>query len=439
VYISKKHLSRRTLLRGAGVAVALPLLDAMVPASTAIAQTAAAAKPRLGFVYFPHGAVMSRWTPTKTGRDFDMTPLLEPLAPYRDHLTVVSGLENKPAISPAVHGITPGTWLSCVPPRVSHDPYGGVSIDQIAAAAIGQDTPLPSLEIATEEGTTSGACDRGYGCAYAGTVSFRTPTTPLPMEANPRKLFERLFGRGDNPAERAALASEYSSILDMVASQTADLRLDLGSSDRAMLDSYLETVREIERRVAKLEQRDLSSLDLPEAPMGVPDDFDEHLNLMFDIAALAMQANLTRVFTFMMTAEASNRTYGHIGVQDAFHPLSHHQDDPARIDRLAVIQRYHAETFAKFVSKLATLQDGDGSMLDNSIILFGSNMSNSNLHDHFPLPSAVLGHGAGTIRGNQHIRYPDRTPHANLLLTLLDRAGVPAETVGDAQGEISEV
>jgi len=437
MFIFKKHLSRRTFLRGAGVAVGLPFLDAMVPAWTVLAQTAASPKPRMGFMYLPHGAIMEHWTPAAEGRSFELTPILKPFAPFQKQLTIVSGLENKPAIAPPVHALNPGTWLSCETPRVGQDPYGGVTADQIAALHIGQDTPLPSLEVATEGRGGGGACDRNYGCSYGATISFRTPTTPLPMESDPRKLFERLFGQGDTAQERKAISKQYSSILDLVTREAADLQKTLDAPDRARLGDYLESVREIERRVQKMEAQDLSSLELPDVPVGA--NFDQRLNLMFDMIALAYQANLTRVFTYMMAGEGSNVTYNHIGVSDAFHPLSHHQNDKARKERLVRIQTYHSQAFAKFIAKLAAMPDGDGSVLDHSILLYGSNMSNSNAHDEFPLPTIVVGGGAGKLKGGQHLKYEDKTPLANLLLTLLDRAGVPVEKIGNSTQIFSEV
>jgi hypothetical protein len=438
MFITKKHLPRRTFLRGVGATVALPLLDAMIPARTALAHTAASPAPRLGFIYFPHGAIMDKWTPAAEGTEFDLPPILESLEPFKRQMTIVTGLENKHASGPT-HAITPGTWLSSVSPRVSHDPYGGITADQIAAQHIGQETPLPSLEIASEEPVGGGACDRNYGCSYGATISFRTPSTPLPMEFNPRKLFQRLFGQGDTPEEREALAAQYASILDVVAGKAADLQRHLGGADRAMLNDYLESVREIERRMQKMEARDISHITLPDAPVGIPNSFDEQLNLMFDTIALAWQANLTRVTSFMMAAEVSNMTYNQVDVPDAFHALSHHQNNAAKLARLLRVQIYHTEAFAKFVKKLAETPDGDGSMLDHSILLYGSNMSNSNAHDHFPLPSALIGGGCGTIKGGQHLRYPDRTPVSNLLVTVLNRAGVPVESLGDSTGECSEV
>ncbi len=437
-FLTKKHLPRRTVLRGLGATLALPLLDAMIPAGTALAQTAARPSPKLGFIYFPHGAIMSQWTPKVEGTDFDLPPLLAPLAPFQRQLTVVTGLANRHAYGPT-HAITPGTWLSGVSPRVSHDPYGGITADQVAAQHIGQDTPFPSLEISSEEPIGGGACDRNYGCSYGATISFRTPSTPLPMEFNPRKLFQRLFGQGDTAEERAALAAEYSSLLDAITEKASALEKRLGSQDRVVVRDYLDSVREIERRVQMLEARDLSHIDLPDAPVGIPNSFDEQLRVMFDIAALSYQAGLTRVVTFMMAAEVSNMTYNHVDVSDAFHALSHHQNNAAKLERLARVQSYHSRVFADFVQKLAEMPDGEGSMLDNTMLVYGSNMSDSNAHDHFPLPSAIVGGGAGAIRGNQHLRYPDRTPVSNLMLTVLQRAGVEVETLGDSTGSFAEV
>ena len=438
MFISKKHLPRRTFLRNLGVGVGLPLLDAMIPAATALAQTAASAPPRMGFIYFPHGAVMSNWTPDQQGRDFELKSILQPLAPFKNALTIVSGLENKRANGP-VHAITPGTWLHGNSPRVSHDPYGGTTIDQIAAQHIGQDTPLPSIEVATELTGGSGQCDRDYGCSYGATISFRTPSTPLPMENNPRKLFQTLFGVGDSAEERAAIADQTKSVLDLIMEQTHALNNQLGAADRVILSDYLESVREIERRIQKSADHDLSNVELPDAPLGIPAEFDEHINLQFDLITLAWQADMTRIASMMMAAEVSTKTYNHIGISDAFHPLSHHQNDPAKISRLVRVQEYHSRVFARFVQNLADTPAGDGSLLDNSIILYGSNMSNSNAHDHFPLPSAIVGTGGGRIRGGQHLVYPDYTPVSNLMLTLMDRIGVELDSLGDSTGRFAEV
>ena len=439
MFITRKHLSRRTVLRGVGAAIALPLLDAMIPASTAIAQTAAAPKPKLGFVYFPHGAVMDRWKPAAVGTSFEFPQILKPLDPYKAYTSVVTGLRNKGGESSDPHGIIAGTWLSCVGPK-DRDGTGerGVSADQLAARYIGQDTPLPSLELS---GESSGGvtCAPGVGCGFADTVAFRTPTQPLPMEHNPRKVFYQLFGQGDTQEERVEIAQETGSILDGVMAKAQRLSADLGPTDRAMLADYLDSVREIERRVAKLNETANSNLKLPDAPLGVQEDFGEQLKVMFELMALAWQANKTRVVSFMMAKEVSMRTYNQIGVSDAFHPLSHHQNDPSKLDRLAKIQTYHSTIFAGFLKRLAQMPDGDGHLLDHAIILYGSNMSNSDKHNNDPLPSALLGGGYGRVKGGQHLHYAQDTPHANLLLTMLNRAGVPLKTLGNSNGLLAEV
>ncbi len=438
VFITKKHLSRRTLLRGLGASVGLPLLDAMIPAGAALAGTAAAPKPRLACIYFPHGAVMDKWTPEATGAGFDLPQIIAPLEPFRRRLTIVSGLENPSATAASVHAITPGTWLSCVPPRIGRDPDGGITIDQIAARRIGQDTSLPSLQVASEERGGEGCCDRSYGCSYGETISFRTPSEPLPMEHDPGKLFRQLFGAGDTAAQRAETATDGRSIVDRVRHDAADLNRSLGASDRALLSDYLSNVREIERRVQKLSQRDLSRPRLPDAPVEAPGGFDKRMEVMFDLIALAFQANVTRVATYMQAAEVSQQPYPFIGISDGFHPLSHHGNSPSKLDRLARVQTFNTRVFAGFIKKLAEMPDGEGSMLDHSIVLYGSNMSDSNAHDHFPLPAAILG-GGGGIKGNRHLRYPDRTPLANLHVALLNRVGVPTERFGDSTGELSEI
>jgi hypothetical protein len=440
MYITRKHLSRRTVLRGLGASVSLPLLDAMIPAATAIAQTAAAAKPRMGFFYFPHGAVMEKWTPAATGRDFTLGPILESLIPFQKQLTIVSNLGNKPGESRAVHALVPATWLSCVHPRESLEPFMAPTVDQIAARHIGQDTPWPSLETATAQGQGKGsACERGYGCSFSGTLSFRTASTPLPVESNPRKLFLRLFGQGDTAVERRFLTEQTSSILDMISGEVAALGRRLGPQDRNTLNDYLESVREIERRLQNTTQGDLAKLQLPDVPGATSESFDEHLKLMFDLILLAYQGNLTRVQSFMLAPEVSEQTYNHIGVPDAFHALSHHANDPAKKERLSKIQKYHVDVFARFLDRMQKIPDGDGNMLDNSILLFGSNMSNSNAHNQYPLPTAILGRGAGLLRGGQHISFKERTPLANVHLTLLQRVGVSIDKVGDSTGAVAEM
>jgi hypothetical protein len=442
MFIGKKHLSRRTVLRGAGAALSLPLLDAMIPAGTALAQTAARPKPKLGFFYLPHGAVIDRWTPAGTGRSFELPQILAPFAPFQADMTIVSGLRNEAAEGAGVHTVNPGTWLSCTSPfwADSGDALRGISADQIAARELGADTPFASLELCTEVKPGSGqACSAQFGCGMGSTISFRTATQPLPMEHNPRKLFYRLFGQGDTAAEREAIAAQTGSLLDLVSDEASSLRSALGPSDQSRMAEYLDSVREIERQAQKMADQDFSQLDLPDAPTGVPADFDEHIKLQFDLAALAFQAGLTRIVSFMMAAEISMLTYNQVGVSEAFHPLSHHQNNPDKLARLAVVQTYHSTVFARFLDKLRSTPDGDGSLLDHSILLYGSNMSDSNLHNADPLPSVVFGRGYGALRGGQHLQFAQDTPHANLILTLLDRAGVPVESLGNSTGDLADV
>jgi hypothetical protein len=439
MFVTKKFISRRTVLQGVGAAISLPFLNAMVPAATVTSKTAAAPKPRLGFFYFPHGAIMEKWTPEKVGTDFEMSSILAPLAPFRDQLTVVSNIGNKPGESRAVHALVPATWLSCVHPQESLSPVMAPTVDQIAALQIGQDTPYPSLEVATAQGHGVGsACERGYGCSYSGTLSFRNASTPLPIESNPRQLFLRLFGQGDTPQERAYMARQTTSLLDMISSEANSLSRTLGPQDRATMSDYLDSVREIERRVNNSAHGDVARLQLPDVPGATSDNFNEQLNLMFDLMALAYQGNLTRVQTFMLAAEVSEQTYNHIGVPDAFHALSHHANDEAKKARLVKIQRYHTEAFARFVGKLAKMQEGDSTMLDQSLLLYGSNMSNSNMHNQYPLPTVLVGRAGGQIKGGRHINFAQRTPLANVLLTMLERTGVNVDKVGDSTGSIAE-
>jgi hypothetical protein len=442
MFVTKKHLSRRTLLRGLGVSVSLPLLDAMIPARTALAQTAAAPKPRLGFFYLPHGAVMDRWKPAATGRAFDLPQILEPFEPFKADMTIVSGLRNQAAEGAGVHSVNPGTWLSCTSPfwAQTGDPERGISADQIAARTIGADAPFPSLELCTEVKPGSGqACSAEFGCGFGSTISFRTARQPLPMEHNPRKLFYRLFGQGDTAAEREAIVAQTGSLLDLVGEEASSLRGKLGPADQARMAEYLDSVREIERQAQKMADQDFSKLDLPDAPAGVPQEFDEHINLMFDLAALAYEAGLTRVVTMMMAAEISMLTYNQVGISEAFHPLSHHQNNPDKLARLAIVQQYHSTVFARFLEKLKATPDGDGSLLDHSMLLYGSNMSDSNLHNANPLPSVVFGRGYGALAGGQHLDFAPDTPHANLILTLLARAGAPVESLGNSTGDLGAV
>ncbi len=437
MFVTRKHLTRRTVLRGAGAALSLPLLDAMIPARTALADTAAKPMLHLGFIYFPHGAVQEKWTPKGESKIEEFGEILKPLDQYKTMTTVIGNIDNQAPLGP-VHALSPGTWLSCVHPAISQEAHGGTTIDQIAAQHIGQDTPLPSLEVATENHGGGGFCDRDYGCSYSGTISFRSPTTPLPMEIDARKLFTRLFGQGDNAAERARLSKQYGSLLDMVTGEAKDLQRILGPSDNAMLSDYLESVREIERRIQKMEARDLSKVDIPNAPGEQTLPFNQRIELMFDLVGLAYQANMTRIFTFMMAAEVSGQTYNFIGVPDAFHPLSHHNNEQAKMERLAKVQTYHTQVFAKFLDKLAKMPDGDGTMLEHSLFLYGSNMSNSNAHNHYPLPISIVG-GWKTVKGGQNIVPPEHTPLANVLLTFLDRAGIQQDKLGDSTGKLLEV
>jgi hypothetical protein len=428
MFLFKKHLSRRTVLKGAGATFALPLLDAMVPAGTALAQTAAAVSPRLGFVYFPHGALQEEWTPTRAGRDFDFPFILKPLEPHREYVTVVSGLRNKGGESASPHGIIEETWLNCVSPRQRNMKTGvGITADQIAARHLGKETSLPSLELCGEPG---------------GMISFRTPNQPLPMESNPRKAFYGMFGQGDTKEEREAILSTTGSLLDYVRESTASLNRRLDAADRARVNDYLDSVREIERRVQKLEETAKSLRDdLPGAPLGPPEDFGELLDIQFEMIALSFQTNRTRVATMKMVEEASMRTYPNLDVHEAFHPTSHWGGFPDRIANLRKIQNYHTAVFAKFVKRLAETREGNGSVLDQSIILFGSNMANSDAHNNDPLPQALIGRGGG-LKGNQHLAFPKDTPHANILVTMLHRAGVPAsdiEKFADTTGPFSEV
>ena len=437
-----RHLDRRTFLRGMGATVALPLLDAMIPARAL--QAFAKPVPRLAFVYFPHGAIMDQWTPAGAG--LELGRILEPLAPFRSRLTVVSGLENRHAYGP-VHAITPGTWLSGQSPRRSpgeggSDAGDGATADQLAADYLGQETMLPSLAVAAEEPKPIGAgiWQGEYDASYGTTLSFRRARVPVAMEFRPRAVFDGLFPSGPagfphgspgEGCERSAPAA--ASVLDRVAGDAGRLRLRLGPADRVVLGDYLDHIRDVERRVEQIDSRADSGDQRSQAE--VSDRFAERMALLFDMAALAFRADLTRVASIMMAAEATAMTYDHLGVPESFHLLSHHQNDADTIEKLVRIQAFHTRLFAAFVRTLAGLPDGDGSLLDHSLILFGSNMSNSHAHDHFPLPLAVMGGGCGALGGGRHLRYPDHTPMSDLLLTLLRRAGVPADSVGDSTSE----
>ena len=444
MFLTKKHLSRRTVLRAAGVSLGLPLLDAMIPAGTALAQTAAAPKLRAGFFYLPHGAIMwntahgaamDRWTPSGSGTDFRLSPILEPLEAFKHLVTSFGHLENK-APQGSVHGLFPATWLSGVRPNQdSSGAHMAPTIDQMIAREIGQDTILPSLEVASET-TIQAAAGGAY---YSSTLAFRDAETPLPMEFNPRKVFVQLFGAGDTPEERETIAGRSRSILDLINVRANELKGTLGAWDRAVLDNYLESVRETERRIEIASEHDLTGVNLPDAPIGELSDFDAQVRLMFDLIALAYQTDITRVATYFMVGEATNRTYNHIGVPDAFHPLSHHANNLQRLEKLVTIQRYHVERFADFIGKLAQIPDGENSLLENSMFLYGSNMSNSDRHNNYPLPTLLVGGGAGHLRGGQHIDLPERTTLSNLHLTLVNKAGMELTSLSDSTGEIAGV
>jgi Protein of unknown function (DUF1552) len=428
-------------LQSAGATLALPFLESMIPAMTAHAATNSGT--RLAFVYLPHGAIMDKWTPKAEGRDFEFTPILQALEPFRKYVNVVSGLGHKAADSTAVHSLSPTTWLSGVRPKPTQGPdaYAGITADQIAAEKIGQDTMLPSMELATEDHSgLIGECDRDYGCIYMNTLSWRTPTTPLPMEINPRKVFERMFGQGSNAAERLARKQQDRSILDAFMQQAEGLQKKLGPHDRSTMTDYLESVREIERRIQKTEREQTDpDVTVPPAPAGIPYSYEDHVKLMYDLLALAFQANITRVITFMVAREISNRTYPQVGVPDGHHAISHHQNRAEKMEKNVKIQTYHLTLFAQFLEKMRGTRDGDASLLDHSVLLYGSNMSNSNAHNHFPLPNLVLGGASGRLTGNRHLRYPDHTPMTNLLLSVLDKAGVDLETLGDSTGKMTDL
>jgi hypothetical protein len=445
MFITKKHINRRAVLKAAGVTLGLPFLDAMVPAQTPLAQTAAVPKLRTGFFYLPHGAIMGntshgpaldKWTPSGAGADFKLNTILASLEPYKKYVSSFGNLQNA-ATAGSVHSFTPATWLSATRPDTgSPRAHMATTLDQVIAKIIGQETPLPSLEVSSETIVQAAA---GGGGSYS-TLSFRDADSPLPMEPNPRKVFLQLFGEGDTPQERASISHQTGSLLDLILDGTKSLQRDLGSNDKAVLDGYLESVREIERRTQKAGSKDLSGVTIPEAPVGELDSFPDQVKLMFDLIALAYQADLTRVASYIMVAEGTNRTYNHIGVPDSFHPVSHHANDLERINKLVKIQTWHLEQFSAFLAKLAGTPDGAGTLLDHSILMYGSNMSNSDRHDNYPEPNILVGGGAGRMKlGGQHIVLPERTPIANLHLTLLQKIGVERDKFGDSTGTISGV
>lgn len=441
--VMKKALPRRTFLRGLGTTLALPLLDAMVPAMTALAETPAnpAALRRLGFVYIPMGCDRSRWTP-KGGDSLDeLSPILSPLAPVKQHITVIDNLELKNAY-PGTHATSNAAFLSAARAKLteSTDYYLGTTVDQIAAQTIGRDTPLPSLEMSMDLLSIVGQCDNGYACVYQNNLSWSSPTTPLPSEAHPRIVFERLFGEGGSASERRAALRKRGSLLDSVGDELARLKTRLGPADRARVALYLDAVREVERRIERAEAaaKDDALPDL-DRPVGVPASYADHARLMFDLQVLALQGDVTRVITFQLARETSGRTYPEIGVPDPHHPLTHHGDDPAKIARVAKINQFHISLFAEFLAKLKATREGNGSLLDHSLYLYGSGMGNPNVHDHVNLPIVVAGGAAGEMRGGRHIRYEKPTPLANLHLTLLEKVGVKIDSFADSAGKVDEL
>jgi hypothetical protein len=435
--ITKKAMPRRTFLRAMGATVALPLLDAMVPAATPLARTAAAPVRRLGFVFMPMGCDITRWTPPGDKLD-QLSPILSSLAPVREHVTAITNLELQNAY-PGSHATSNSAFLSAAKAKLteSTDYYLGTTVDQIAAQRMGQETQLPSLELAMDLLQVVGQCDNGYACVYQNNLSWSSPTTPLPAEAHPRIVFESLFGDGGSIADRQAALRKRASLLDWFGDDIARLKRQLGPGDRARVTQYLDTVREVERRIQKAEA-DAANNPLPDLdrPVGVPAAYADHARLMFDLQVLALQGDVTRVITFQLARETSNRTYPEIGVPDPHHPLSHHGNDPEKIARMAKINQFHVSLFAEFLGKLKAMPEGNGTLLDHSLYLYGSGIGNPNVHDHTNLPILVAGGAAGGMKGGRHIKYDKPKPLANLHLTLLDKVGVHLDSFADSNGKV---
>ncbi|HEY3839477.1 MAG TPA: DUF1552 domain-containing protein [Bryobacteraceae bacterium] len=446
--ITKKSISRRSLLQGMGASIALPLFDAMIPAMAATRLTAAKPAVRMAFCYVPNGIIPKAWLPTATGAGFEFQSSMKPLEPFRDQTLVLSNLMQRGgrALGDGAgdHARAGASWLTGVHPKKTEgsDISAGISADQIAARELGKITQLGSLEIGLEEPTLAGGCDSGYSCAYTNTVSWRTPITPNPMEINPRAVFERLFGDGDSTdaASRIKRMNEDRSILDFVREDVARLKPGLGTRDKSKLDEYLEAIRDIERRIQKAEEQSATmKLPVMERPTSIPDEFEDHAKLMSDLMVIAFQTDMTRVVTFMMAREGSNRSYRSIGVSDGHHSVTHHQNDPEKIAKTMKIDELHTKSFAYLVNKLKSTPDGDGNLLDHSLLLYGSSISDGNAHTHHDLPLVLVGGGAGQIKGGRHIRYAPETPMNNLLVSMLDKAGVKADKWGDATGPIEQL
>jgi hypothetical protein len=442
--VTKKAVSRRAVLRGAGAAIALPLLDAMVPALSKAAGTTAVR--RLGVIYHPNGVIYDQWLPAGVGADFKLSPTLARLQPFRDKLIVVTGLFSDQAEAlgdgGGDHSRASGTYLTGVHVKKSDTSVeNGISMDQIAAKAFERDTQLSSLQLTVDDNSFIGSCDLGYSCAYSSTLSWLTPTLPLMAENNPRVVFERLFGSSDStdPRVRASRLKQDKSLLDSVSDRVNQLQKELGKADNRKVDDYLASLRDVERRIQKAEEQSAKEMPDVSQPAGIPDSFEEHVRLLYDLQLLAYQSDMTRVITFLYGREQTGRPYPQIGVPEPHHPLSHHQGDPVKMEKCAKIQRHHIALFAEYLEKLQTTQDGDGSLLDHVILLFGAGISNSDRHTHGPLPTLLLGGGAGTLKGGRHVVYPEHTPLTNLQLTLLNKLGVPFEKLGDSNGHFKEM
>lgn len=435
MFITKRHIPRRTFLRGMGVSVALPFMEAMLPAQTALKNTVAARTPRFTFVYVPHGMIIDELRPATEGTNFEITNILTPLEPFRDQLHVVSGLEAAQAGdgSGGDHMRSAAAYLSGAPPQrnAGQNAYLATTVDQVIAQKIGQETPLPSLELGIEDTSYTGVCDDGYSCAYMNTISWATPRKPLPMERNPLAVFERLFGDGSTAEQRITRRKEDRSILDSVTHDVARIGKVIGPSDRSRLDEYLDEIRQLERRLQAVSKA-TAELPVAEAPVGVPQSWDEHAKLMYDLQALAFRADITRVSTFMYSRDKINRTFPESGVTTGFHSASHTSGAAEAKKTFAKMNRYHMQVLAHFLSKLKSTPDGDGNLLDHSLVMLGSSMSNGDIHDHSPLPVVVVGGAAGKLKAGRHVRYPAHTPLANLLLTVLHQLDIPKESFGDS-------
>jgi hypothetical protein len=443
MFITKKHLSRRTFLQGVGATVALPLLDSMVGAQTPLRQSAAAPKTRFVAFYIPHGATMDKWTPAKEGTGFEFTEILKPLEPFRDRINIVSGLAHPyvagaggaDVSAGANHTRAAAVFLTGAVPERGPQAHLGTSADQVAAKQIGQETPLPSLELSIEESVL--ACEAAFSCAYRNSISWKSPTEPLPMFSNPRLVFEKLFGVGATDEERRARREESRSLLDSVTGQIASLQKDLPASDRRRLSQYLEDVREIERRIQRSEAAARTDLTLPELPVGVPPTFQEHLKLMMDLQVIALQADITRVSTLMISRELSGAVFPETSIRDPFHNLSHHSNDRGNMDRFAQLNTYHMTKFAYFVDRLKATGDGDGTLLDHSLVLYGSSLSDGNQHNFSPLPIVLAGGASGKVKGGRHLVFPKDTHMSNLLVAMLNTLDARVEKFGDSTGSVS--